>query len=340
MGRWLSDTKVMVLDGEMRLLVIGGTRFVGRHLVEAALAAGHDVTLLHRSATTLFPSARHVLADRNGDLSALTDGQWDATVDVCAYVPPQVRSLAAALGDRGGHHVLVSTVSVYADPPGPGGDEHSTLLAAAGDDVNEVTDTTYGPLKVACERAATAAYGDRLALVRPTYVVGPNDPTGRYPWWVRRMARGGQVLAPGAPDDPAQIVDVRDLADFQLGLATGQVTGVFNAVRPALPWSELLGATADIAPAGTALTWVDAKWLTEQGVNGTDLPLWNEGVVDWASAMSPTRAEAAGLRHRPLSEIVQDTSAWATDDDLMDGVGLAPARETELLARWTHSLSS
>ena len=324
----------------MRLLVIGGTRFVGRHLVEAALAAGHEVTLVHRSATTLFPSARHVLADRNDDLSALAAGEWDATVDVCAYLPAQVRSLAAALGDRGGHHVLVSTVSVYADLPGPGGDEDSALLPAAGHDVDEVTDTTYGPLKVACERAGTAIYGDRLAIVRPTYVVGPNDPTGRYPWWVRRMARGGQVLAPGAPDDPAQVIDVRDLADFQLGLATGHVAGRFNAVRPTMPWSELLGATAAVAPVGTTLTWVDGEWLTGQGVTGADLPLWSEGRVDWESAMSPARAEGAGLRHRPLSEIVRDTAAWATDDSLVDGVGLTAAREAELLALWTHPINS
>ncbi len=324
----------------MRLLVIGGTRFVGRHLVEAALVAGHDVTLVHRSATSLFPSARHVLADRNDDLSALADGEWDATVDVCAYIPAQVRSLSAALGDRGGHHVLVSSVSVYAELHGPGGDEDSALLPMAGEEIDEVTDTTYGPLKVACEHAATAAYGDQLAIVRPTYVVGPNDHTGRYPWWVRRMARGGQVLAPGAPEDPAQVVDVRDLADFQVSLATGKIAGVFNAVRPTMAWSELIGATSALAPAGTTLTWVDAKWLTEQGVTGADFPLWSEGAVDWQSAMSPARAEAAGLGHRPLSETVRDTAAWATDDRLVDGVGLTSARETELLAGSTHSLDS
>ncbi|MFN8196078.1 MAG: NAD-dependent epimerase/dehydratase family protein [Nocardioidaceae bacterium] len=319
----------------MRLLVIGGTRFVGRHLVGAALAAGHDVTLVHRSATALFPEARHVLADRNGDLaSALADGTWDATVDVCAYLPAQVRSLAAALDGRGGHHVLVSTVSVYADPPGPDGDEDSALLPAAGDEVVEVTGETYGPLKVSCEAEAATAYGDRLAVVRPTYVVGPHDPTGRYPWWVRRMVRGGDVLAPGSPSDPAQVVDVRDLADFQLALAVGQVAGVFNAVRPAQSWAELVEATAAVAPAGTALTWVDAAWLQEQGVTGADLPLWSEGVVEWQSAMSPARAEAAGLRHRPLAETVADTAAWATDDHLVAGVGLTPAREEELLAAW------
>ena len=321
----------------MRLLVIGGTRFVGRHLVEAALTAGHDVTLVHRSDTDLFPSARHLLADRNQDLSALSDGEWDATVDMCAYLPGQVRSLAEVLGGRGGHHVLVSSVSAYAGLPGPDVDEDGPLLPAAGDDVDRITETTYGPLKVACEQAAATAYGDRLAIVRPTYVVGPNDPTGRYPWWVRRMSRGGEVLSPGPADAPAQVVDVRDLADFQLGLATGQVAGVFNAARPAVPWSELLETTAEVAPDGTTLTWVDGPWLTEQGVTGADLPLWSEGVVEWQSAVSPARAEAAGLQHRPLSETVRDTAAWATDQSLQDGVGLTAAREAELLTSCAQS---
>ena len=321
----------------MRLLVIGGTRFVGRHLVEAALASGHDVTLLHRSPTALFPSARHLLADRNGDLSVLAGGEWDATLDMCAYLPSQVRSLAAALEGRGGHHVLVSSVSAYDELPGPDVDEDGPLLPAAGDDVDQITETTYGPLKVACERAAAAAYGDRLAIVRPTYVVGPSDPSGRYPWWVRRMSRGGEVLAPGPPDAPTQVVDARDLADFQLGLAAGQVAGVFNAARPAAPWSELLEAIAGVAPDGTTLTWVDGAWLTEQGVTGAELPLWSEGVVEWQSAVSPARAEGAGLQHRPLSETVQATAAWATDESLVDGVGLTEAREAELLDSWATS---
>ena len=136
------------------------------------------------------------------------------------------------------------------------------------------------------------------------------------------------------------MIDVRDLADFQLGLATGQMAGAFNAVRPTVPWAELLEATAAVAPAGTTLTWLDAKWLTQQGVTGADLPLWSEGNVDWISALSPARAEAAGLRHRPLSEIVRDAAAWATDDRLADGVGLSAAREAEQLTGWAHWLDS
>ena len=318
----------------MRLLVIGGTRFIGKHVVETALAAGHEVTLVHRNPTDLFPDARHVLADRDGDLSALAEGEWDATVDVCAYLPRQVRSLAAALGGRGGHHVLVSSVSVYADPPGPGGDESSALLPAAGDDVVEVTGETYGSLKVSCEIAATEEHGDEVALVRPTYVVGPDDYTGRFPWWVRRMQRGGEVLAPGAPDHPAQVVDVRDLAELVLTLATERLAGPFNAVRPHGMWAELLEAVAAVAPDGTTLTWVDGEWLVGQGVTAGDLPLWSEGVAEWASAMSPARAEAVGLRHRPLAEVVADTAAWVSDGRLRPGVGLAPEREAELLDRW------
>ena len=278
----------------MRLLVIGGTRFVGRHVVEAALAAGHDVTLVHRSATTLFPSARHVLADRNDDLSALAAGEWDATVDVCAYLPAQVRSLAGTLGERGGHHVLVSSVSVYADLPGPGGDEDSALLPAAGDDVDDVTDTTYGPLKVACERAATATYGDRSGHRPPDLRGGPERPHGQVS--LVGPAHGPRRAGPGPRRTGRPGPGRRCPRSGRLPARPGDRAGRRGVqCRPAhQPWSELLGATAAVAPAGTTLTWVDAAWLTEQGVTGADLPLWSEGVVDWASAMSPARAEVGG----------------------------------------------
>lgn len=321
----------------MRLLVIGGTRFVGKAVVAAALADGHAVTLLHRGRTggELFPEARHLIADRDGDLSALADGEWDATVDVCAYLPGQVRSLAAALGGRGGHHVLVSTVSVYTDPPGPDADEDAALWPVPAAEVDAVTPETYGPLKVACEQAAAAAYGDRLAVVRPTLVVGPDDYTGRFPWWVRRLARGGEVLAPGPRDQPIQVVDARDLAAFVVRLAASGTEGTFNAARPWLAWSELLEATAGVAPAGTRLTWVDGAWLVAQGVTGADLPFWTEGGTEWALAVSGARAEAAGLRHRPLPETIRDTAAWAAAvPPAADGPGLDSGREAELLAAW------
>src|SRR3954468_24637677 len=155
----------------MRILIIGGTHFVGHGIAQAALDAGHDVTLLHRNATDELPDATHLLADRNGDLSLLSDLRWDATIDVCAYLPGQVHHLHEALGDRGGHHVFISTVSVYEEPETAGAGEDSRLFRPAAADVDEVTNQTYGPLKVACEVAAREAYGDAgLAIVRPTYV--------------------------------------------------------------------------------------------------------------------------------------------------------------------------
>ena len=326
----------------MRLLVVGGTRFVGRHLVEAALAADHDVTVLHRgrTGTDLFAAAEHVLADRDGDLGVLAGRSWDATVDVCGYLPIQVTRLADALGDRGGHHVFVSSVSAYSEPAAAGATEATLDLVELDDPtVGEVTNDTYGGLKVACERAAARAYGDALSIVRPTYVVGPWDPTGRFPWWVLRMARGGEVLAPGPYDAPLQVIDARDHASWVVGLAERGVGGAFHAVSPAPPFGmgDVLEATASaVAPPGTTLTWVDPTWLVEQGMNGMSLPLWTEGTAEWLMALDPSAACATGLRPRPLEDTVRDTAEWARerDDVLRPEWGLPPKREKELLSRW------
>ena len=181
----------------MRILVIGGTRFVGKHFVEQAVARGHDVTLFHRGRTgmDLFPDLDHRIGDRDTDLSTLAEGEWDATVDTCAYLPRQVHTLADILGDRGGHHLLVSSVSVYAPPTGPGIDEDAALIELDDPTAEVVTAETYGGLKVLCERAAVERHGPSTLLVRPTYVVGPDDYTWRFPWWVQRIARGGTVVA-------------------------------------------------------------------------------------------------------------------------------------------------
>src|SRR3954451_10024741 len=185
----------------MRILIIGGTRFVGHAMAEAALEAGHDVTLLHRHETDELPGATHLLADRDGDLGVLADGSWDATIDVCAYVPSQVRRLHEALGgsdQRGGPPLFVSTVSLYREPPGPGGDEDSPLYDEPSDDSEEGTNQTYGPLKRAREGVAPEAYAEpRLAIARPTSVVGPRDATARSPCWPLRAARGGPMTSAG-----------------------------------------------------------------------------------------------------------------------------------------------
>jgi 2'-hydroxyisoflavone reductase len=323
----------------MRILVIGGTRFVGHAMAEAALAAGHDVTLLHRTRTTELPGATHLLADRDGDLSVLGDGHWDATIDACAYLPAQVRRLRETLGDRGGHHLFVSTVSVYQEPSGPDATEDTRLLDEPDDGTDEVTNETYGPLKVACERVARESYGeDSLAVIRPTYVVGPRDMTARYPWWPLRAARGGPMIAPGPLEAPMQCIDARDMGSWTVRLAEDRVAGIFTAARPWTTFGALLDQTVEAVDSDAHLVPVDGDWLVEQGVDGMQLPLWTEGGVEWSLAMATARAEDAGLTHRPFEDVVRDTLAWAQthpEQATHERWGLSPDRERELLTTWT-----
>jgi 2'-hydroxyisoflavone reductase len=324
----------------MRILVIGGTRFVGRHFVAEALARDHELTLLHRGRTgaDLFGEAEHLLLDRDGDLGPLRDRSFDATVDVCAYLPGQVRHLAEALEGRGGQHVYVSSVSAYAPMTRSGLDETAPLHPAPDPPTETIDNETYGPLKAECERVAGEAYGDALTVVRPSYVVGPHDPTGRFPWWVDRIARGGHVLAPGPAGAPFQAVDGRDLAVLMAELLETRTTGDFHAAGPRPPYSfgDLLGDIASaVAPEGTHLEWVDAAWLTERGVDGGALPLWDEGGEDHELAVDPGRAYAHGLEPRSFVDTARDTLAWLRDGGSAGPErALDPAREEELLAEW------
>lgn len=270
----------------MRILVIGGTQFVGRHFVAAALSRGHELTLLHRGRTNaaLFPEAEHVIADRDADLDhALDERSFDATVDVCGYLPRQVRQLATALKNRGGQHVYVSSVSAYAPLASPDHDESAALNPAPDPPTETVDESTYGKLKAECERVAHELHGDSLTVVRPSYVIGPYDPTGRFPWWVNRLARGGDVLAPAPQDAPFQAVDGRDLGCFMVMLLESGSTGACHAAAPRPPYSfgdMLADVAAAVAPAGTRLIWADTKWLTERNLNGRKLPMWDEGGRD------------------------------------------------------------
>jgi 2'-hydroxyisoflavone reductase len=326
----------------MRILIIGGTAFVGRHITAAALDAGHDVTLFHRGSTgaDLFPAATHLTGDRDEDLSALASGNWDATIDVCAYFPRQVRSLASALGGRGGAYVFISSVSAYSSSVPPNYDESAPLATIEDAEATEVTNENYGGLKVACEHVSTELFGPDTTIIRPTYVIGPYDRSYRFTWWVDRLARGGTVLAPGDPDDPIQVIDARDQASFVVSLLERSVTGTFHTVSPAPPFGfgQMLAAiAAEVAPPGTQLTWVPSDFLVARGVDGAALPLWAEGEGDAAnmSSASPAAAYAAGLTPRPLRATVADIRA---EDRVpgtgRPGVGLPAEREAELLAEW------
>jgi len=325
----------------MRILLIGGTRFVGRHVVEAALSAGHEVTIFHRgkSGADLFPDVEHRIGDRNADLSALEDGRWDATVDTCVYFPRQVHELADVLGERGGHYQQVSSVSAYASPSTTRGYGEDAPLAILDDPtVEEVTDETFGGLKVLCERVAIERFGPRSLIVRPIYVVGPDDYTWRFPWWVARIARGGNVLAPGPADAPSQVIDARDMGAWMIGLLERGETGAFHAVGPSstFTWGEQLEAIASsVAPEGTTLHWVDSEFLVEEQVDDSALPLW-PGLDPDVLVMTadPAAALATGLTIRPLAETVRDTLAWIRTVEQPATSGLSPADEAALLEKW------
>jgi 2'-hydroxyisoflavone reductase len=326
----------------MRILIMGGTAFVGRAIAQAAVDGGHDLTLFHRGQTgsDLFPQATHLTGDRNEDLSALAAGEWDATVDVSAYFPRQVRSLATTVAGRGGQHVFISSVSAYS-PSVPRGYDENAALAEIGDpEAQTVTAENYGGLKVACEQEAARLHGPGTTIIRPTYVIGPHDQSYRFTWWVDRISRGGTVLAPGDPADPIQVIDARDMGSWIVSMLERSVTGTFHAVSPALPFGfgDMLEAiAAEVAPPGTRLAWVDSDFLVAEGADGAALPLWAEGDAEAGnqSSADPSSAFAAGLSPRPLRESIADIAA----EDRAPGsarprVRIPPEREAELLARW------
>lgn len=311
----------------MRLLILGGTRFVGRHVADAALAAGWHVTLFNRGRQDpgAFPQAEHRVGDRDGGLEALATGEWDAVVDTCGYVPRVVRASAELLGDRVGSYVFVSSVSVYADKSRFGLVEEDALVEL-DDRGSEDVRAHYDGLKALSEEAA----GERATVVRPGLIVGPHDPTNRFTYWVTRMARGGDVLAPEPRDQPVQVIDVRDLAAFVLTLAARAGAGHFNAVGDVTTMDGMLTEIA-AATGGTArLRWTPERALLDAGLEPwTDVPLWLAPASDASHrgflAMSNTRAKQAGLTLRPLRDTVRDTLAWARSAPAPPGTALAPA---------------
>lgn len=326
----------------MRLLVLGGTKFLGRHFVEAALRRHHEVTLFNRGRTApgLFPGVETVLGDRDGGLGALAGRTWDAVLDPSGYVPRVVGAAVSALAGRVGLYAFVSTISTYATPITPGADESAPLAALADPAAEEVTGETYGGLKAACERVVAHGFGERALVVRPGLIVGPHDPTDRFTYWPRRLSRGGDVLAPAVPGQPVQVIDVRDLAAWTLGMIERGAGGTFNATGPAEPLTlgALLERAALALGAPSRIVWVDEAFLLERGVEPwTELPLWVPAGEAGIDEVSIARALAAGLALRPLAETVRDTLAWdrARPDSARDGSKvLKPEREAELLAAW------
>jgi len=332
----------------MNLLILGGTVFLGRHLVEATLARGHQITLFNRgqSNPALYPQLETLHGDRDGDLTALSGRRWDAVIDTCGYVPRLVRASAQALAEAVDHYIFISSISVYPTAGASvGPSEDSPVETMTDETVEEITGETYGPLKALCEQAAEAAMPGRVLTIRPGLIVGPYDPSDRFSYWPARLARGGQVLVPDAPHGLTQFIDVRDLAEWTLKLIEQQQSGIYNATGPAEPLS--LGqffeqCRAEVGPAAE-LVWVGESFLLDQAVGPfVELPLWLPEEMQAMMKADIGRALAAGLTFRPLAETVADTLAWANTRpaDYQWRGGLAAEREQALLKAWREARPS
>jgi 2'-hydroxyisoflavone reductase len=335
----------------MKFLILGGTRFVGRHITEAAFARGHQVTLFNRgkSNTDLFPNVEKLYGDRDaGDFASIqaridAGATWDAVIDVNGYVPRVVRQPAEMLAKAVKTYTFISTISVYASPIPRGVDENGTVRELEDKTTEERTGETYGGLKVLCERAVEEVYGDRALIIRPGLVVGPEDVTDRFTYYPSRAAKGGEMLAPGSGDDPIQFIDARDLAEFTVTMTEKGASGVYNATGPdtVLTMRNVLDTVQSVANNGLKVTWVDEDFLTEHEVSAwSHLPLWipassEDGTIH---TVDVSKAISAGLKFRPLAETVRDTMKWdasrPADAPRSPNFGISLDREAELLKAW------
>ncbi|WP_204289612.1 NAD-dependent epimerase/dehydratase family protein [Microbispora amethystogenes] len=335
----------------MRVLVLGGTRFVGRVFVEEALAQGHQVTTFNRGQTGQdVPGAEVVRGDReNGsDLLALVQGrEWDWVVDTSGYVPQVVGNAARLLSDRAGAYVFLSTISVYPGWPAEPVDEDSAVYdcppdaAGTAEDEANWSAAQYGAYKAGCERAVQEAFEGRVTVLRPGVILGPQENVGRLTWWLRRIAQGGRVLAPGQPAKQIQPVDIRDLTAFTLSCLQRGTTGAFNVTAPRghATFGEMLEACRTVTGSQAEFAWVDDAFLVEHDVRQwTEIPLWRTPLGTWE--VGAAAAAAAGLTCRPIAATVRDTHLWLTETNgpLSYGRqahhGLSRQREHELLEAW------
>ncbi|MCK4421126.1 NAD-dependent epimerase/dehydratase family protein [candidate division WOR-3 bacterium] len=321
----------------MKLLILGGTRFVGLNLVDSALTRGYEITLFNRGKTNkgLFPEVEHLYGDRDSDLKPLQGRKWDVVVDTCGYVPRIVRKSAELLAGSVGHYTFISSINAYADFTKPGIDENSPLATIDDETVEEVTEETYGPLKVLCEKAAEQAMPGRILVLRCGLIVGPHDQSDRFTYWPVRVNSGGEILALSPRQQQIQFIDVRDLVEFILLMADKRQTGIFNTTGPGytMTTQQFLEECKKNTESEAKFTWVDEEFIAENEIN---IPLWLPR--DWAGIcqVNCQKAVDAGLTFRPLSCTIRDTLSWhatrGVDYELK--TGLKPEREREFLKAW------
>lgn len=317
----------------MHILILGGTQFVGRHIVEELLRGGHVVSVMHRGRTDCGFSGpvERLRGDRDrgaAGLAALAGRTWDVCIDVSGYTPQQVRASAELLRRQVERYVFVSAVSVYGDPAAGPVDETCPRVAAAGDGVTEITNATYGPLKVACENIVQEVFGERCTLLRPQIVAGPFDPFDRFSYWVRRAMQRGEMLAPGDGSDSMQVIDAGDCARFVRRVCEHEIDGVFNLSGPRLTWAEFLALLG-----ARDLVWVPKEILNAAGVTESELPLYRPAGGPRSALMhvSQDRAIAAGLTMTELAVTIANVRDWLPQCNLAPA--LSPQREAELIQR-------
>ena len=324
----------------MNILILGGTRFLGRHLVDSALAHGHIITLFNRGKSNpgIYPQIETIIGDRETDLNKLADRHFDAVIDTCGYLPRIVGLSAQALKNSVESYVFISSISAYADFSQVGITEDSPLATMPDETVEEITGETYGPLKVLCEKAVEAEFPGRALIIRPGLIVGPHDPTDRFTYWPFRIAGGGEVLAPEKPQVPVQIIDGRDLAEFTINLIKQKATGAYNATGPDydLTLGAMLETCKQVSGSDAIFRWASVEFLSQNKVAPwSDMPVWVPDSPEDAgfSKVDISKAIAAGLAFRPLAETVRDTISWAATrpSDHPWRAGLTTEREAKLL---------
>jgi 2'-hydroxyisoflavone reductase len=340
----------------LRILILGGTQFVGVHFTQLALARGHTVTLFNRGRTNpeLFPQVEKLRGDRDGKLDALKGRSWDAVVDDSGYVPRHVRLTAELLGPAIGQYLYISSISAYAGFTRPN-DERSPLGTLSDESIERVDDSTYGPLKALCEKAAQTALPGRVTVIRPGYVVGPNDPTDRFTYWPARAARGGDMVAPGMASDHIQFIDARDLARFNLDTLEHSVFGTFNVLTPPgrftmgdLINTSIASAKELVRPKPVPISvWIPVDFLaTHDSAFPDDIPIWAPARGETAAyaEISATRALQSGLTVTPIAQTVRDTLIWhrsrPQSEQASLKAGLTEMREQEILTAWRQSVAT
>jgi 2'-hydroxyisoflavone reductase len=333
----------------LSILVLGGTGFIGPHMVREALRRGHSVTLFNRGRTNdeLFPDLETINGDRGGDLAGLQGRKWDAVIDNSGYVPRHVENSAAVLAGNVGRYLYISTVAVY-DSWATANDEDSSLASISDESIEEVTGETYGPLKALCEkRAQSKIDADRLTVLRPTYICGPGDHTDRFSYWAVRASKGGEMLLPGVASNPMQIIDVRDLANFTIDCLEENISGAFNTVTPvgSCTMGSLIEDSRAVSSAALEPVWVDEAFVSKaQEIFPTQnwglFPIWHaaSGEAAGMTKTSGARARAAGLRNRPVRETIRDLLQWwktlPEERTATMKAGMSAAQEAELIALW------